>query len=214
MGKIAFFTISDQEGKIQLYLEKNIINDFVINHVHENHEYYQNNPEWFRDGCVLGTAGCDWTERALDGVFSSYMPDVNWQNPEASEKFLEDAIWWQKEFDLDGSRIDAVKHVEPSAISNLVVKFNYELENSLTDYYLIGETAMGWSGDNLVDNLFNKDVAWWINILGGIDCVIHSAWYTEPCEYLDSKKNFECKKNLSCRHPGPSCFRSSSNCNW
>ena len=130
-----------------------ILNDFVINHVHEDHEYYQNNPDWFRDGCVLGTSGCDWTERALDGVFSSYMPDVNWQNPEASEKFLDDAIWWQKEYDLDGSRIDAVKHVEPSAISNLVVKFDEELENSLTDYYLIGETAMGWSGDNLNDNL-------------------------------------------------------------
>ena len=130
-----------------------ILNDFVINHVHEDHEYYQTNPDWFRDGCVLGTSGCDWTERALDGVFSSYMPDVNWQNPEASEKFLEDAIWWQKEYDLDGSRIDAVKHVEPSSISNLVVKFNEELENSLTDYYLLGETAMGWTGDNIVDNL-------------------------------------------------------------
>ena len=31
MGKIAFFTISDQEGKIQLYLEKNIIDDFEMN---------------------------------------------------------------------------------------------------------------------------------------------------------------------------------------
>ena len=31
MGKIAFFTITDQEGKIQLYLEKQIINDFQIN---------------------------------------------------------------------------------------------------------------------------------------------------------------------------------------
>ena len=134
-----------------------ILNDFVINHVHEDHEYYQTNPDWFRDGCVLGTSGCDWTERALDGVFSSYMPDVNWQNPEVSEKFLEDAIWWQKEYDLDGARIDAVKHVETYSISNLVVKFNEELENSLTDYYLLGETAMGWSGDNLVDNLPQYD---------------------------------------------------------
>ncbi len=130
-----------------------VLNDFVINHVHQDHEYHQSNPEWFRDGCVLGTSDCDWTERALDGVFSSYMPDVNWQNAEVSEKFLDDAIWWQKEFDLDGSRIDAVKHVEPSAISNLVVKFEEELENSLTDYYLLGETAMGWSGDSLLDNL-------------------------------------------------------------
>ncbi len=31
MGKIAFFTITDQEGKIQLYLEKNIIDDFQTN---------------------------------------------------------------------------------------------------------------------------------------------------------------------------------------
>ena len=31
MGKIAFFTINDQEGKIQLYLEKNIIDDYEEN---------------------------------------------------------------------------------------------------------------------------------------------------------------------------------------
>ena len=31
MGKIAFFTITDQEGKIQLYLEKKIIDDVEIN---------------------------------------------------------------------------------------------------------------------------------------------------------------------------------------
>jgi len=30
MGKIAFFTITDQEGKIQLYLEKKILDDFQI----------------------------------------------------------------------------------------------------------------------------------------------------------------------------------------
>ena len=130
-----------------------VINDFVINHVHSNHEYYSSNPEWFRIGCILGTTGCDWTEHALDGVFSSYMPDVNWQNAEVSERFIADALWWQKEFDLDGSRIDAVKHVEPLAITNLVSRFNSELENKFTDYYLLGETAMGWNGDDLVDNL-------------------------------------------------------------
>ncbi len=31
MGKIAFFTITDQEGKIQLYLEKKIVDDFESN---------------------------------------------------------------------------------------------------------------------------------------------------------------------------------------
>ena len=31
MGKIAFFTISDQEGRIQLYLDKRIINGNIEN---------------------------------------------------------------------------------------------------------------------------------------------------------------------------------------
>ena len=45
-----------------------------------------------------------------------------------------------------------------------------------------------------VDDLFNKDVKWWSEILKNIDCVIHSAWYTENSKYLNSQKNFECLK--------------------
>jgi len=44
----------------------------------------------------------------------------------------------------------------------------------------------------LVDDLFDKNVSWWIDILNDIDCVIHSAWYTVPNVYLNSEKNFEC----------------------
>ncbi|PIE05351.1 MAG: glycosyl hydrolase, partial [Sorangium cellulosum] len=42
-----------------------ILQDFVLNHVHEDHEYVQSHPDWFRTGCVCGTANCDWTEHAL-----------------------------------------------------------------------------------------------------------------------------------------------------
>ncbi|MBC8073796.1 MAG: hypothetical protein IAG13_36090, partial [Deltaproteobacteria bacterium] len=38
-----------------------VLQDFVINHVHEDHEYVAEHPEWFRTGCVCGTDGCDWT---------------------------------------------------------------------------------------------------------------------------------------------------------
>ena len=47
------------------------------------------------------------------------MPDVNWKVREASEQFIEDALWWLEEFDLDGARIDAVKHVDDLAATNL-----------------------------------------------------------------------------------------------
>ena len=53
------------------------------------------------------------------------MPDVNWKNRNASEQFIEDALWWLEEFDLDGARIDAVKHVDDLAITNLVDKLKY-----------------------------------------------------------------------------------------
>ena len=129
-----------------------VMMDFVVNHVHEQHTYYQDNPEWFNAGCICGTANCDWTEHRLDCQFTSYMPDVNWKIRNASEQFIDDALWWLETYDLDGLRIDAVKHVEDLATRNLVAQVNERFETVGTDYYLKGETAMGWSGHSLTEN--------------------------------------------------------------
>ena len=129
-----------------------IMMDFVINHVHEQHTYYEEHPEWFNAGCICGTANCDWNEHRLDCQFTPYMPDVNWKIRDASEQIIDDALWWLETFDLDGLRIDAVKHVEDSATRNLVAQVNQRFETVGTDYYLKGETAMGWVGHSLVDN--------------------------------------------------------------
>ena len=78
-----------------------VMMDFVVNHVHEDHEYHDAHPEWFNSGCICGQADCDWTEHRLDCQFTSYMPDVNWKNRNASEQFIADALWWMETFDLD-----------------------------------------------------------------------------------------------------------------
>jgi glycosidase len=130
-----------------------VLMDFVINHVHEQHEYYAAHPDWFRTGCECGTAGCDWTVRRLDCSFHSYMPDVNWQNRAAGEQMIEDALWWMERFDLDGMRVDAVKHVEDLAVTNLSTRIHERFEQAGTEYYLLGETAMGWAGDDIQANL-------------------------------------------------------------
>jgi hypothetical protein len=96
-----------------------VLMDYVVNHVHQGHEYFLEHKDWFRTGCVCGTSGCDWTEHRLDCVFATYMPDVNYTVPEATARFVDDAVWWLDEFDLDGLRVDAVKHVEDVAITNL-----------------------------------------------------------------------------------------------
>ena len=129
-----------------------VLGDFVVNHVHEDHPYHDEHPEWFNSGCICGEANCDWTEHRLECLFRGYMPDVNWKQRNASEAMIEDVLWWMETFDLDGGRIDAVKHVDDLAITNLAVRINERFETVGTDMYLKGETAMGWAGHDLAAN--------------------------------------------------------------
>ncbi len=122
-----------------------ILQDYVINHVHEDHLYMQEHPDWFRTGCVCGTDQCDWTDHALDCMFASYLPDINHTVPEANAAFVDDAIWWLDTFNLDGLRVDAVKHVEEVATRNLSAEVHELFEGAGTEYFQMGETAMGWS---------------------------------------------------------------------
>jgi glycosidase len=130
-----------------------VLMDFVINHVHQDHEDVELHPDWFRRGCRCGDPGCDWTERRLECLFARYLPDVNWQHPAGSERFLSDALYWLESFDLDGLRVDAVKHVEDLAIRNLAVRVRERLEVAGQQLYLVGETAMGWGQHKIEDSL-------------------------------------------------------------
>lgn len=122
-----------------------ILQDYVVNHVHEDHEYVAEHPDWFRTNCVCGTDDCGWTEAALYCLFQPYMPDIDHSVPEANAQFVEDAVWWLDEYDLDGLRVDAVKHVEEIATRNLAAAVRDNFEAAGTHYFLMGETAMGWN---------------------------------------------------------------------
>ena len=130
-----------------------ILQDFVINHVHEEHEYFKAHPEWFRTGCLCDSPGCGWDEAALYCLFSPYMPDINHTVPAANAAFVEDAVWWMDVFDVDGFRVDAVKHVEEVATRNLAAEIRETFELAGTRNYLVGETAMGCCTDNDYDTI-------------------------------------------------------------
>ncbi len=121
-----------------------VLMDLVVNHVHQDHPYFRDHPDWFNSGCICGTAGCDWTERRLDCLFRDYLPDVNWENNDAGEQLLDDAEYWLEAYDLDGFRVDAVKHVVDGAVFNLRARVRERFEQAGTHYFLMGETAMGW----------------------------------------------------------------------
>jgi glycosidase len=134
-----------------------VLQDFVVNHVHRDHEYFRAHPEWFRTGCVCGTNACDWTARRLDCLFTDYLPDVNWSVPEAAAQFVDDAAFWIDRFDLDGLRVDAVKHVEDIVAYNLRARLHDEFEASGNRVFLTGETAMGWNDCGLDCNRSEYD---------------------------------------------------------
>ncbi len=136
-----------------------VLMDAVLNHVHRDHEYFQDPQKrlWFRTGCVCGSPGCDWTEKRLSCLFTEYLPDVDWTNEAASEQLISDVLWWLETYDLDGLRLDAVKHVEDLATFNLATRVRETFEQAGTRYFLMGETAMGWAGDKVADNQLQYD---------------------------------------------------------
>ncbi|MCA9526674.1 MAG: glycosyl hydrolase [Myxococcales bacterium] len=141
-------TDADVEALVQAAHARGIrvLLDLINNQVHEQHEYVGPHPDWFRTACVCGLdPGCGWSERPLDCLFAPYLPDINWRVAGAEQQFISDAVWWIETFGVDGFRVDAVKHVEEAATRNLAAAVREGFEPAGTRYFLMGETAMGWS---------------------------------------------------------------------
>ena len=131
-----------------------VLMDLVVQHVHQEHEYLSQHPDWFNTtGCICGTNNCDWTVHRLDCLFTSYLPNIDWTSAAGAAQWEADAIYWLDTFDLDGFRLDAVKQVPDIAVINLSSAVRDEFEPSGTKLYMIGETAMGWVDNTLSDNL-------------------------------------------------------------
>jgi glycosidase len=146
-----------------------IVMDLAINQVHQEHEYFQDPAKaaWFRPatgktsgpGCLCGSSNdCGWDNARLFCLFAPYMPDINWTNNDAADQFVSDALWWMETFDLDGIRMDAVKHVEPAAIINLTNRVRARFETAGSKIYMFGESFTGdvglinsYNGPNALD---------------------------------------------------------------
>lgn len=145
-----------------------VIMDWVANHVHETHPYAIDHPEWFNnDGvCVDSVNGQqNWDRIPESCAFAPYLPDIDYAQPEAMTLMLEDALWWATTYELDGLRVDAVKHMPHAVTYNLqsLVKSRIE-HDSGTDFYTVGETfdsydrIKAYIGDDQLDGQFDFDL--------------------------------------------------------
>ena len=131
-----------------------VITDWVANHVEENHPYYAAHPEWFNPLALCGDAD-NWNDIPETCWFDTFLPDVNYYKTEPLVQLVDDSMVWAREYDLDGYRVDAVKHMAHSVFRNFGGRVQNEIEftdaGGDEDFYTVGET---YSGDQTLINSY------------------------------------------------------------
>jgi glycosidase len=155
-----------------------VLLDYVMNHVHIESPVYQQHPDWFwpnsKDGhdCICGM-GCSW-DNLPDRTrcwFADYLPTFNFTVDAARAFSVDDAVQWVKNTGVDGYRLDAVKHIETSWITELRTRVMYEVEPVRNQhFYMVGETFTG-------DRAFIKS-------------------FLDPCRMLDGQFDFPLRNQV------------------
>jgi len=111
-----------------------VILDFVVNHVGPNHEWL-NDPikqDWFHANKSI----TNWNDQdEVENGWLYDLPDLDQENPNVSKYLFDAAKWWIQETDIDGYRLDTVKHVPKEFWSD----FSDEVKSVKESFFLIGE---------------------------------------------------------------------------
>ncbi|WP_064092229.1 alpha-amylase family glycosyl hydrolase [Rossellomorea aquimaris] len=107
--------------------------DFVVNHVGPEHPWV-NDPEktdWFHEKQPMNFNN----EESVQNAWLYDLPDLNTENPEVRNYLFDAAKWWINETDIDGYRLDTVRHVPQAFWTD----FSKEVKSVKEDFYLLGE---------------------------------------------------------------------------
>ena len=132
--------------------DMNILLDYVAHHVHELNPLYQKHPEYFTSLYLPdGTLNTErWNDHRLTTWFDTFMPTIDFANPTVIEMMTDSAMFWLNEFQLDGFRHDACKHVDLPFWRTLTRKIKEN--NQGKSLYQIGET---YGSPELINSYLN-----------------------------------------------------------
>ena len=127
----------------------NVLLDYVAHHVHIEHPFYKQHPEWatplyLPDG-TLNTE--KWDEYRLTTWFDTFMPTLDLSNQTVVDMMTDSAMFWLNEFKLDGFRHDATKHITEKFWRELTLKIKEA--NNGKNLFQIGET---YGSPNLISS--------------------------------------------------------------
>lgn len=119
-----------------------VLFDYVMNHADIESGLYQSHPDWFVEyrSCQLENLWSDpyWGTRC---AFTSYLPAIDHYNETARAWSVADAVWWANDYGIDGYRLDAIKHVPLTWLTDLRRELNARVPDPPGGrFYLVGET--------------------------------------------------------------------------
>ena len=91
----------------------NVVLDYVGNHMHINSPTLQEHPDWHTDSILPdGRRNFElWDEARLTTWFDKHIPTLDLEREEVCEAMTDSALYWLANYDLDGFRHDACKHI-------------------------------------------------------------------------------------------------------
>ncbi len=120
--------------------DMNVVLDYVANHLHINSPVLKANPDWITE--LMLPDGREnihlWDEQRLTTWFDKHIPTLDLEREEVREVMTDSAMFWIANYDFDGFRHDACKHIPESYWRLLTskIKSNYPHKN----IWQIGET--------------------------------------------------------------------------
>ena len=170
-GEAALHTLIDEAHARGI----RVLLDLVPNHVYETNPRYA---EYLAiDGvhqhepmCVCGAADCPWDQFIRTCWFVPYLPDLRFEAPGVLDLAVEDALWWQETFDLDGFRIDAVPMM-PRAVTRRIASAVRAQVLEPSSGFSLGEIFTGpgtagteslrfYLGPDALDSAFDFPLMW------------------------------------------------------
>lgn len=147
-----------------------VLVDWVGNHVHEQHDDVSANPAWFTEQAICSDAN-NWNDIPETCWFTSYLPTIQYSNIEPLTQSVRDAVEFAKSYEVDGFRVDAVKHMPHSVHFNMSSLIADEIEHRDAggdeEFYTVGETFSGdrgliasYVGEDELDGQFDFNTYW------------------------------------------------------
>ncbi len=140
-----------------------VLFDYVMNHVDIESGLYRAHNDWFnrREGGQFALCGPEnlwddpyWGTRC---AFTNYLPDFDFENAAARAWSVNDAIYWAREYGIDGYRLDAIKHVSFSWLTDLRTRLDATFTEPAGErFYLVGET-FAYDGRDLIKSFVDPD---------------------------------------------------------